>query len=393
MYLMNLKREGNALFISEEECKRLVELLKDNRNLYYEEPFVKIAIDGRTKSLQFYGLKIIPMLFAQKNQYGEIKYCDTYTNELKDLIKSIEIGEGAKEICYYAFNEFKNVEQVSLPNTLEVIDSSFVNCTSLKSIKLPSGLKEIKGEAFFNVPLESLEIPKSVTEIGGAFKYTKIKHLIIPKTIKKLYSTFYGSKDLESVIFEDGFVDVIGYDTFNSCKKLSKVVLPDFVTSIGDYAFANCESLDSVNIPKNCKVSKNAFYNTPYNEIFKREKLNENAIKFDGELDEKLFKRMRRVLKGKKYTTQLEYFKLVEVRDRESYSYGKSNGSSSNQFEKCVFDSEIDNIIIYKSIVVGVVIGDNKLIVDKQVCTYSASEDDGAGSKSLNVYTTLKFNA
>ena len=45
MQLMDLKREGNALFISEEECKRLVDLLKDNRNLYYEEPFVKIAID------------------------------------------------------------------------------------------------------------------------------------------------------------------------------------------------------------------------------------------------------------------------------------------------------------------------------------------------------------
>lgn len=393
MQLMDLKREGNALFISEEECKRLVDLLKDNRNLYYEEPFVKIAIDGRTKSLQFYGLKIIPMLFAQKNQYGEIKHSDTYTKELKDLVKAIEIGEGAKEISYYAFNEFRNVEEVSLPSTLEVIDSSFVNCTSLKSIKLPNGLKEIKGEAFFNVPLENLEIPKGITEIHSAFKYTNIKHLIIPKTVKKLYNAFYGSKELESVVFEDGFVDVIGYDTFNSCKKLSKVVLPDFVTSIGDYAFANCESLDNVNIPKNCKVSKNAFYNTPYNDVFKREKLNENVIKLDGELDEKLFKRMRKVLKGKKYTNQLEYFKLIEVRDRESYSYGESTGSSSNQFEKSVLDSEIDNIIIHKSIVVGVVIGDKKLIVDKQVCTYSASEDDGVGSRSVEVYTTLKFNS
>lgn len=390
---MNLERVGNALFISEEECRRLVELLKEGRNLYYEEPFVKVAIDGHTKQLQFYGLKTIPMLFAQKDGKGGIKYCDTYTKELKNLVKSIVICEGSKDIVYYAFNEFENVEKVSLPSTLEVIDSSFVNCLSLKDIKLPNGLKEIKGEAFFNVPLESIEIPKGITEIHSAFKYTNIKHLTIPKTVKKLYNAFYGSKELESVVFEDGSVDVIGYDTFNSCSKLRKVILPDLVITIGDYAFANCESLESINIPKDCKVSNNAFYNTPYNETLKREKLNKNAIKFNGNIGEDLFKRMKKVLKGKMYSEQLEYFVLSECDECESYSYGEVTGGKSYVRVKPVYDvRSIDNVIVYKDIVVGVVIDNKTLIIDKPICTYYASEDDGVGSRSVEVYTTLKFN-
>lgn len=391
MQLMNLKRVGNALFITEEECNRLVKLLKDNRNLYYEEPFVKIAIDGHTKSLQFYGLKVIPVLFAQSDNMGGIKHCDTFTQGLKSMIKSIEIGEGAKEISYYAFNEFTGVEQVVLPTTLEVIDNGFVNCTSLKSIKLPDGLKEIRGETFINVPLKEIEIPSSIVKLNTAFKATALKRVVIPKNVRILQGTFTMCRKLEEVVFEDGLIE-LQYDAFYGCDKLRKISLPDSLHKIGDYAFAGCKNLTDIKIPNDCIVAKNAFYGCPYNEIYKRDKLNVNPILFDGEIDEDLFKSISKVLKGKKYSEQLEYFVLIECDESESYSYGKSTGGNYYQCSKPVYDSDsIDNVIVYDDIVVGVVINNKTLIIDKPVCTYYACEDDGAGSRSVEVYTTLKF--
>jgi hypothetical protein len=50
-------------------------------------------------------------------------------------------------------------------------------------------------------------------------------------------------------------------ETFYNCQKISKIILPNTVTTIGNYAFAGCINLSSVNIPDSVtKIGKNAFY-------------------------------------------------------------------------------------------------------------------------------------
>lgn len=52
---------------------------------------------------------------------------------------------------------------------------------------------------------------------------------------------------MESVVIEanskKGFETVIGQSAFNGCKSLTSVTIPGNVTSIGNYAFSNCNDL------------------------------------------------------------------------------------------------------------------------------------------------------
>ena len=72
-------------------------------------------------------------------------------------------------------------------------------------------------------------------------------------------------KDLEvsKVIIPDG-VTSIGINTFAACKDITGVTLPDSVKSIGDWAFYGCDSLRSITIPESVtKIGKEVFMNCP----------------------------------------------------------------------------------------------------------------------------------
>ena len=50
--------------------------------------------------------------------------------------------------------------------------------------------------------------------------------------------------------------------TFDNCKSLNSIIIPDSVKSIGDYAFVYCTSLESITIPDSVEsIGNGAFYN------------------------------------------------------------------------------------------------------------------------------------
>ena len=71
------------------------------------------------------------------------------------------IGEGVFYGCEYLMN-------VSLPNTISVINNSMFSCSSLKSIEIPNSVKEIQHGAFAYTGIKSVDIPDSVTLLGDS---------------------------------------------------------------------------------------------------------------------------------------------------------------------------------------------------------------------------------
>ena len=94
-----------------------------------------------------------------------------------------------------------------------------------------------------------------------ANSYTGI--IIIPETVVNRDITytvtaigdhaFYNCNSLESISIPAS-VTVIGEYAFRHCSSLESVNLPDSVTAIGKYAFANCSGLESVYISENVTV-------------------------------------------------------------------------------------------------------------------------------------------
>ncbi|MCQ2198803.1 MAG: leucine-rich repeat domain-containing protein [Paludibacteraceae bacterium] len=54
----------------------------------------------------------------------------------------------------------------------------------------------------------------------------------------------------------------IGEFAFNDCTSLKSVEIPSSVKSIGENAFNLCKSLKSARVPKGCEIGKDAFPST-----------------------------------------------------------------------------------------------------------------------------------
>ena len=163
------------------------------------------------------------------------------------VLTEVEFAEGMTRIPAYVCENASSMEKVVIPSTVTSIGSSAFNgCGGLKGVSLPDGLAQVEDEAFNRCKsLASITVPKSVTSIGdSAFaNCTSLKSAVIEANGKKLFET------------------TIGYSAFNGCTNLISVTIPGNVTSIGDYAFSNCNSLVA-NVYKNsagltyCKNNK-----------------------------------------------------------------------------------------------------------------------------------------
>ena len=175
----------------------------------------------------------------------------------KSGLRAIEIPEtvtfksfryGGEEISSRAVLGYcKNLEYVSLPNTMTILaDSFFQGCASLKKIELPLSIEIIENWVFAEcTSLEYVDLPASLVSIGSkAFEECGIKSLIIPDSVT----------DCNKL-------------QLSTCKQLESLTLPNNMTEIKnsllqpDSDFQRGSNLKSINFPKSLtKIEYEAFY-------------------------------------------------------------------------------------------------------------------------------------
>lgn len=144
------------------------------------------------------------------------------------------------------------VTEVVIPNSITSIsNSAFYNCTNLTSVTIPNSVTSIGGYAFYGCTgLTNITIPDSVTSIGySTFRCcTGLTSVTIGRNVTSIHdAAFGGCTSLMSVTIPDS-VTSIGSSAFCNCKSLKSINIPDNVVSIGEYAFSDCTGLTSVHI-------------------------------------------------------------------------------------------------------------------------------------------------
>ena len=212
-----------------------------------------------------------------------------------DSLQSITIPNSVKSIGNRAFYLCESLQSVTIPNSVTSIgDGAFRDCNSLQSITIPNSVTSIGDEAFYRCEsLQSVTIPNSVTSIGDDAFYLceSLQSVTIPNSVTSIGdAAFWGCKYLQSITIPNS-VRNIGNHAFRDCnicfficnstyfqnddvclfnkdktaivsriKDCVNYIIPNSVTSIGDYAFSGCESLQSITIPNSVtSIGKHAF--------------------------------------------------------------------------------------------------------------------------------------
>ena len=162
-----------------------------------------------------------------------------------------------------------SLEKLYFDEGVEEISANMMvyGCSNLSEIDLPSTLKMISGSGAFEgaTALTGIEFPKDVVfsdTITGVFEdCTSLTSVSLPASVTKIPShMFDGCTSLTSVTALSE-IESIGDGAFRTCSSLTGIDFPGTLKSIGSSAFQGCASLVSVpNLSKVTKMGWGAFY-------------------------------------------------------------------------------------------------------------------------------------
>ena len=353
--------DGNASitgYIGDEPSVEIPETLEDapvtkiNSGAFYNKEIESVVVpDGVEKigmvafgNCQNLETVVLPDTVHELNN-------STFTNN--SSLTDIKMPNDLKLIGQNTFANCTSLQTIVIPESVEMIGmGAFMNCSSLTGIEIPDGVKFVDSMVFANcASLENVKVSSQTSMIGmNAFKgCISLKELSLPSTVTLIdWNAFAGCSNLTDIYFEgtkaewdaimirpgalDGSVTVhfmnepvaseddfefiessndivitkyIGSDTnvsipetlrdknisaigekafannetiesvnilskalgigasaFEGCSSLQTVSLPDSVASIGAYAFKDCINLKDLEIPANTSViEKGAFEN------------------------------------------------------------------------------------------------------------------------------------
>ncbi|MDE7312612.1 MAG: leucine-rich repeat protein, partial [Eubacterium sp.] len=140
--------------------------------------------------------------------------------------------------------------QIDGKNVVKIAEKAFYNNENLKQAILPACLTEMEKDAFYGCPsLTALEVDAAsesyTSEDGVLFNKAKTELIRCPEGKSGKYTVPSG-------------VSSIGEYAFYNCNKLTEAVVTDGVTTIGTGAFHDCGNLKTLTIPASAvRIHKN----------------------------------------------------------------------------------------------------------------------------------------
>ena len=193
-------------------------------------------------------------------------------------LTSVTIGNSVTSIGIRAFGACDGLTSVTIPNSVTSIgDYAFGGCSGLTSVTIPNsvesigeiafagcdGLTEMKVDAN-NSKYDSREGCNAIIETSSNTLISGCQTTVIPNSVTSIGDwAFYECSSLTSVTIGNS-VTSIGNSAFYACSGLTSVTIGNSVESIGDCAFRYCSDLTLVTIGSGVKyIDYEAFANCP----------------------------------------------------------------------------------------------------------------------------------
>lgn len=155
-----------------------------------------------------------------------------YVNNCR-INENFVIPDNINTINDYAFYGFSGFKSIVIPDSVSCLGkSAFQYCKNLTNVTLGVGVTDIKGNAFNNCN-DSIRI-----------NYTG--------TMRNWCSINFSAKTANPCYYADVYIDNEPIE--------GEIVIPEGVTSIGKYAFVNCDKITKVILPESLKhIGEDAF--------------------------------------------------------------------------------------------------------------------------------------
>ena len=173
-------------------------------------------------------------------------------------VQKVTIEAGMTVIPEHLFHKNSTLTSVEIPDTVTEISRYAFTQTSLTSIKIPDTVTRIGESVLAYTKLTELKLPSNIeylgrTILGGNKGVTEI---VIPKTLSSTGSSYsnliegdgpFAESNVQKVTIEAGMT-VIPEHLFHKNSTLTSVEIPDTVTEISRYAFAQT-GLENIELP------------------------------------------------------------------------------------------------------------------------------------------------
>ncbi len=170
-------------------------------------------------------------------------------------LAEVTISNGLTTIEHGMFKDCTSLTQVTIPNSITTIDTwTFYGCSDLTAITIPNSVTNIGALAFGHCSnVASIQVE------AGNPTYHSANNCLIETATKILHTGC-----INSIIPTDGSVTTIGDFAFIECDSLTTIAIPNNITLIGDQAFCMCKKLSTITIPNSVtKIGGEAFAGCP----------------------------------------------------------------------------------------------------------------------------------
>ena len=150
-----------------------------------------------------------------------------------DSLTTVHLPEGLTQIAPKVFCGCRQLVSVVIPSSVTTIGSqAFSNCISLTNLNLPANLTSVGRDAFYYTPWYNAQYDAAP---DGLFY------------IGPLLFGYKGDKPTGELVIKEG-TTCIYFGAFNGCNDLTSVTIPASLTFVDECAFTNCTGLEAVHI-------------------------------------------------------------------------------------------------------------------------------------------------